>query len=205
MPTPSTLGYTPGRIIDTLRNVGKDPRPILVGIGVYLTARAQEAFVQQRRGNVRWKPRRVPNVAGIVADLRVGRDPPKRRLDPTPALVDTGRLKSELKSRVTGKNVVEIGTNLPHASKLQFGGKSTQPVPPSVKDALRRLLKKSPWREFDLELEWLLDPDVTTLTTDVPARPFVMWTRDDGKAVNKMVLAAFTGKPLKQLLIGKAA
>lgn len=205
MPTPSTLGYTPGRIIDTLRSVARDPKPVLNGIAVYLTARAQEAFVKQRRGNFKWRPRRVPNVAGIVADLRIGKNPPMRRLDPTPALSDTGRLKSELKGRVTGANVVEIGTSLPYASLHQYGGKSTQQVTTSVKDALRSLLKRSPWREFDLELEWLLDPDVTTLTTEVPARPFVVWTREDGRAIVKMVGAAFSGKSIKAALLGKAA
>jgi hypothetical protein len=46
----------------------KNPRGMMERIGAMLTSRAQRAFDEQKRGSVKWPPRSVPNIAGIVDD-----------------------------------------------------------------------------------------------------------------------------------------
>ncbi len=46
----------------------KDPRTLMTQIGAMLASRAQQAFVDQRRGKENWSERMVPNIAGIVDD-----------------------------------------------------------------------------------------------------------------------------------------
>mgnify|MGYP006908281628 CR=1 FL=1 len=67
-----------------------NPRPVLRAIGAMVDSDSQSSFRNQKLGPVAWPPRAVPNIAGIVGDLNVGRRPPSRRFQARPALIDTG-------------------------------------------------------------------------------------------------------------------
>lgn len=149
----SVSNFQRGAALDRLTEYVANPRPALVAIGALLKAKARASFREQQRGGIRWKPRNVPNIAGIIADLSEGRTPPMRRLDPRPALIDVGTLRDSIDFRVTSKNTVEVGTTLPYARVHNFGGETTQNVTQVVKDRLRELIKHDPWDQYVDRLE----------------------------------------------------
>jgi phage gpG-like protein len=116
-----------------------DPKALLTLVGAFFKARAQRAFVEQRRGRAKWQARRVPNVAGVLADLVAGRTPPQRRFEPRPALIDTSALRRSIAFRVLRRDTVEIGSALPYADLMQRGGTSLSPV--ITEDLQQRLWK----------------------------------------------------------------
>lgn len=168
------FNFEPGRILRVLEAYVANPRPALVGIGAYLLSRSQRSFREQSFGGSAWEPRGVPNVLGIVAFLREkGPVPPLRYLDPRPALVDTGMLKMSLAMRVTGRMEVQVGSTLPYASLMNFGGESSQTVTDIVRQRLNSLLGRKPWSDYDSALRPLLDPAFPVVKKKVPARTFV--------------------------------
>lgn len=178
---------------DRIRAVGKSidrTAPALNAIGALLVLQSQRSFRQQRKGGFRWRPRAVPNVAGIVSDLARGANPPSRRFTPRPALVDTGALRRSITFRVIG-NTVEAGSNLSYASLQQEGGTSTLPVTDRVKKGVAKLIKQKP--QLAEALGFLLSPKTTQLRVRVPARPFVLVTREDLAEINT-VLEDFYGE-----------
>jgi len=186
--------YEPGQVFRTLQAYVKDPRPALVGIGAYLLSRSQKAFREQRYGKKPWPSRAVPNMMGVVRYLREkGPIPPTRYLDPTPALVDTGQLKMSLAMRVTAKNQVQVGSVLPYASLMNFGGQSTQEVTPLVKSRLANLLSRQPWASYYSALSWITNPNVSQVSVKVPARPFVGMDDDAKKNIINIVSQAGLG------------
>lgn len=193
MPSPYS-SFEPGRVLSALREATADPKPALEAIGAVLESRAKTAFVEQKRGKEKWAPRVVPNIAGIVSDLRQGKTPPARRFEPRPAGIDSGRLLADISSRVTSTDTVEIGSRLPHASLIQYGGSSKQPWPQSGKDALRRLLKTEPFKTYEDRLWWLLGEEITEVETNVRARPFLGIDGDDRAAIFGIVKATFAGQ-----------
>lgn len=190
--------------VDRFRDRIANPRALLVQVGAFLLARAQKAFSDQRRGPYEWKARRVPNVAGIVADLREGRNPPTRRLDDRPALVDTGHLRRSLTFRAVGDKGAEVGTNVPYASLHNYGGESSQVVSAVVQERLLKLISREPWKTYAPQLYWLIDhgPDYyatrtrrpSILTTKVPARPFVTVTPADRRDIATLVGRVLRGE-----------
>jgi phage gpG-like protein len=145
-----------------------NPAPLLKAFGALLLKRSLDSFRAQGFFGFPWRPRRVPNVAGIVADLNAGRTPPKRRFEPRPALVDTGKLRQSLAVRVV-TDAVEVGTVLPYAALQQAGGKTTIQLKPEARGSLANLLRKRP--ELGKALGGLLRRPRRTVK--VPARPFV--------------------------------
>src|SRR3990167_7709962 len=66
-------------------------------VGALLLAEAQGAFrTGGWRGGAAWPPRRVPNVAGVVMDLKEGGAPKARLFSAGQTNVDTGRLRGNL-------------------------------------------------------------------------------------------------------------
>ncbi len=189
--------FNPGRALKALGAQIDNPAPVLKAIGEMLASRAQRAFQDQARGPAKWMPRAVPNRAGIVADLLAGRTPPLRRLDPTPAGIDTGRLQGAMSSQAVSMEdrvTVRVGTNLDYARLIRDGGTSVQPVTATVKEALAELLTREPWKSYGDSLGSLLRPEVSTLTTQIPARPYLTIDDTDRKDIFKMLLDAWTGK-----------
>lgn len=176
---------------DRVRAIGKSidqTAPALRAVGALLVLQAQRAFREQRKGGIRWRPRAVPNVAGIVADLARGANPPSRRFTPRPALVDTGSLRRSITFRVVG-NTVEAGSNLSYASLQQEGGTSTLPVTDRVRKGVTKLIRQKP--QLAEALGFLLNPKTTQLRVRVPARPFVLVTREDLREINATIQDVF--------------
>lgn len=95
---------------------------VLRRVGAIMLAKAQAAFVNQRRGNVEWPGRHVPNIFGIIADLAEGRKPPARRFEARKAGFDRGDLYRSLAFAVVSEDTVVIGSNRPNATKFADGG-----------------------------------------------------------------------------------
>ena len=104
-----------------------DPRDLLEALGQDAVDVSQEAFLDQGifdKHNT-WLPRPVPNLAGIFSDVNENRIPPERRLEPRPALRDTGGLINSISYQVLGDKV-RVGTSKDYAKVLQEGGTTFQ-------------------------------------------------------------------------------
>lgn len=147
-------------------------------IAVYLQSQYILAFQKQGR-KTKWKIRHVPNLPGIIRDLEKGGNIAKRRFDPRPALIDTGRLKNSGATRIVGEKIY-WGTNVPYAGIHQWGGQETieNPIPdklkdPKIKAALRKLERKGYKQEalmLSRRRKWVIK---------VPARPFLELIEED--------------------------
>jgi len=164
----------------------RDKTGLLNAAGALLVRTSQQSFVDQRLGDKVWPhryqyrdPEPFVNVAGVVADFRMGRTrPPNRRFERRPALSDTGRLRQSVSYRVFGGDSVEAGSAVPYAAKHQHGGKETQPIDVSTKERLWAWLKGQD-KPMKQRLGFLLNKNVTELETKVHKRPFVGVTDRD--------------------------
>lgn len=171
----------PGKTDPYAELIGRleNPEKILRQMGLLMESTAQEAFKFERLGDIEW-PHRYPNqadpfvnVAGLVSDLNRGAKIKARRFDRRPVLFDTGKLAESPKSRVVGKDRVEVGSPFERAAVHQFGLVSQQKVTPEAKKKLSRWLLTDQGRPFQKKLAFLLRPAVRTLDTQVVARPFL--------------------------------
>ena len=167
------------------------PDAPLKQVGAMLTARAQLSFKEQKLGEHQWAARKVPNVFGIVADFAAGKQPPARRFEARPALIDKGAtgLRGSITWRPLPPDAVEVGTVLPYAKTQQEGGdvqsaRITSDMQKRIGEWLRR--KGKDWRA---ELGWLCNKKFTgkTLKGKVPPRPFVGITPEDVQDVAEIV------------------
>lgn len=171
------------------RNI-ESPRQALQQIGMLMVAESQRAFREQKFGDVTWAPRRVPNVMGIIADFAAGKkQPPRRRFDARPALQDTGRLASSVAHRIVGREVVEVGSNLPYAGRMHHGGTTESArITDAVADLLADWLRDegAPYRKA---LGWILNRKFRgrTIKGRIRARPFVGITAQTIQDVHEVV------------------
>jgi phage gpG-like protein len=168
----------------------ENPRDALKQIGVLMVAESQGAFKQQKHGSKKWKGRAPVNVYGILADFAAGKNkPPKRRFDTRPALRDTGRLSASIAFKVYGRTSVAVGTNLPYAAVLNFGGKiESVPITAGLQTALGKWLKKQSDKLRD-RLGFLMNPDFEgeTLKGEVEPRRFIGITKQTIEDVREVV------------------
>ena len=213
-----SASYDVGSRIRGIAALLTKPETLLKQFGTLITLRAQKAFKDQRRGSFAWKERAVPNVPGILSDIRRGKNPPTRRFDPRPAAVDTGHLAGSIAFRVTGAKTVEIGTVVPYASVQQFGGEVDIPIDMDLKTKIRAFLKKQDRKAQNMArrafgpigprsidpakaasaqaatdrwqsiLGKFLNPKVTAITWNVNPRPFVLIDAKDFKDFRSIVL-----------------
>lgn len=149
--------------------------------GRLMTAQARRAFREQRLGSVDWSPRYpgspepFVNVAGAVADFNAGRSAPlARRFQRTPAGVDTGRLRGSL-SYEAGATQTVVGSTVPYASRIQFGGVSKQTLSADGRKNLAKFLRTKKGKVYRKRLGFLFSfPD---LETNVVPRPFLGMTQ----------------------------
>jgi phage gpG-like protein len=172
-----TVRITPTGLVELRRRI-EDAGPLLDRLGTIGVRAAQSAFVDQRFGAVRWSPRYATmdepflNIAGVVADLTAGRSTPKpNRRSRTPAGVDTGQLRMSVAHRVVDERSVQVGSTLPQASRIQFGGESRQKITRDVRHRLAVLLRKKKWKPYRERLGFLFATEEHR--TSVVARPFV--------------------------------
>lgn len=166
----------------------QDPQKALKQIGAMMVAESQAAFEAQRFGSESWKERGRVNTFGILSDFEAGRTPPSRRFERRPALRDTGRLASSIAFAVRSP-VVEVGTNLPYANVHQVGGETTSArITPDIRRKLWTWLKQQS-RDIRRQLGWLLNAKFRneSLTTSVPARPFVGITENTKRNVRRLI------------------
>lgn len=138
-----TEAFQEGGRLRILRGIFEDPRSILTAIGALVVKQSQRAFREQKMGKTAWKSRGEtgmnPNWPAIIADFASGRaSPPERRFQDSPVLMDTGMLKKSVTFRLAGRDVVEVGSNLPYAGVLHAGGESkTAALTKSVQDRIQ--------------------------------------------------------------------
>lgn len=128
-----------GSVLEATDNAIRQPRVLLNIIGAYGVAYAQRSFEDQRMGSIPWKPRAVPNIAGIVSDLNSGREPRANRFVDQPTLIDTNTLLNSLAHQVISDEVVEVGTTVPYGETHQLGGESEVP---ELTEGGRAILKR---------------------------------------------------------------
>ena len=139
------LDLSKSKFVKDMQKFLRNPRELLAMLGQDAVDMSIESIENQRFGTdgQPWQPRAVPNLAGIYSDINNGINPPKRRLDPTPALKDTGKLQQSFTWDVTTDTTVEWGTNRPNVEQLLNGG-------------IIRQLKKIPDATFDKEIDKFL-------------------------------------------------
>lgn len=135
----------------------RDPLRLMNRLGALALASSQEAFDSGEFGSYRW-PRRYPqqgegdnfvNIAGIVADFQQGIDPPQRRFQARPPLLDKGYLRRTLKDKSTSlrlldSHTIRIGTTVPYARHHQWGGQTEEFITDNVRNNLKNWLKGGP-------------------------------------------------------------
>ena len=181
--------FQKGAKLERIEKNLEDPRRALKQIGVLMVAESQRAFRDQKFGPDAWEPRGKVNTFGILADLASGGNPKARRFQRRPALRDTGRLSSSIASRVVGSRIVEVGTNLDYAAVHQEGGTVTsEKITPSMQRRLWKWLKPK-GKDLKAQLGWLLNRKYRgqSLTSEVPARPFVGITKATIASVREVV------------------
>lgn len=156
------------------------PEAALKQIGAMMTAESQQAFRDQKFGDKAWAPRSVPNVMGIIADFAAGKkNPPARRFESRPAMVDTASMRNSIAFRLVSQQVVEVGVNRPQANVLHAGGAiESKPIDERVRQGLMAWFKGQ-GKQWRSRLGWLLNPKFAgqTLKSKVPARPMVGVTK----------------------------
>lgn len=171
------------------KNLDK-PTRALKQVGVVMTSESQLAFRSQKFGRKAWDPRGKVNLFGIIADFHAGKKaPPARRFDQRPALKDTGRLAASITWALAGKDVVEVGTNLPYANVHQVGGRvESKPLTTTVRRAFWRWLKRQ-GPDLKKQLGWVLNRKFKgeTLKSEVPKRPFVGVTKKTRDHIREIV------------------
>ncbi len=171
-----------------MRKALENPEKALKQIGALMVAESQASFSRQQHGGKKWRERAPVNVFGILADLSAGKTPPARRFEQRPALRDTGRLASSIAFQVRSP-IVEVGSKLPYASIHQFGGQTTSaPITGEVRRKLWTWLQKQ-GKDIRRQLGWLLNSKFKgeTLSTTVPARPFVGITDQTRKTIRRVI------------------
>ncbi len=176
-----------GDRIRLIKEALADPRPPLIRIGAMLTTRSQDAFTDQGREE-EWPERITPNIPGILSDLERGATPPARRFQPRPAAIDTGRLRNSITWHLIENAAVEVGTNLPYASLIQFGGVVMIPITGPMKSRLSDLIADDP--EHYETLEHLLHKD--EWKQRVASRVFVTVTPTDEEDIIEVVRDWYT-------------
>lgn len=138
------LGRLRGALQDPATPV-KPVGPLLNQIGLLGVETSQQAFRDQKLGDIQWDPRypgqEEPkfNIAGALSDFKRGAKAPKpNRFQDRPAAVDEGLrggIWGSLSWRVDGSRVV-WGSSKPYAPLVQNGGVSTIHYDQSTKDRM---------------------------------------------------------------------
>ncbi len=187
-----TAEFDEGAKFERWQQALRNPSATLKAIGALMVSESQAAFRAQKFGKDKWAPRAVPNIYGIISDFHKGvANPPQRRFEATPALVDTGGLKGAggIVFKVAGKTVT-VGTSpaQQYAAVHQTGGPiESLPISAQVRELLGAFLKGSgkKWRD---QLGFLFSKkEGETLKGTVEARPFLGITKQTIEDVEEVV------------------
>lgn len=139
------------------RRLIENPTGLMKQLGALMVAQSGKAFDESRLGEYEW-PKRYPNmgdgehfvnIAGIVSDFAQGKEPPLRRFQSRPPLIDTGWLRRTMKDQSKSMHLisrfeVEVGTTDPRGAKHQWGGQDEQFVTDVVRENLAKFLMGGP-------------------------------------------------------------
>lgn len=134
-----------------------DPSDLMKQLGALMVSQSGKAFDESRLGEYIW-PRRYPNqgegdrfvnIAGIVSDFSQGKEPPLRRFQARPPLLDTGWLRRTAKDRskslrLLNTHEVEVGTTDPKAARHQWGGQSEEFITDTTRENAAAWLRGGP-------------------------------------------------------------
>jgi len=179
---------------DKIRRIRRNlerPQAALEQVGALMVSESQQAFRDQKIGDKQWEQRGKVNIFGILADFHAGKkEPPPRRFQRRPVLVDTGRLKASVTWKVVGSgDTVEVGSVLPYAPVHHHGGEiESAPITEQVRTLLAAYLKGK-GKDRRKQLGWLLNEKLagTRLKGKVPARPIVAVTKQTIEDVREAV------------------
>ncbi len=184
-----------GRPIEEVIADLENAQDILKIIAADAQAKADKAFLDQKRGKFNWPPRRVPNISGALADLASGQRIKSRRFDKAPALVDTGRLRASISAEPDsqGKTAIKFGSDVSYANIHQQGGASQQII---TDDMRNRVKGKDAYSNLGAGQKQEMRARLTALvgsqlvkTTNVPARPFFLFTDQDKEEIIELLEA----------------
>lgn len=177
--------------LDNIRQRVLNPDGLLAGIGVYMMGVTRQAFRQQGRpGGPQWVDREVPNAAGILSDLRAGRNPPARRWQGRPANIDTQSLARSISWTWKGKDSIEVGSWKPYASHAQSGGIQAFPIDDSLRQALRRYIRNQRGeRRIQLQRRFSKALRTGVLVIDRLPRPYLMVLPQDVVQMRRMAVS----------------
>lgn len=160
------------QLVIRVKKALEDPSALMKQLGGLLIAQSGKAFDQSRLGEWIW-PRRYPNqgegdrfvnIAGVVSDFSQGKEPPLRRFQARPPLLDTGYMRRTIKDkskslRILGTHTVEAGTTDPRAGAHQWGGQSEQFITDTVRDNAKTWLAGGPdWHRTKTKVKkWKMD------------------------------------------------
>ena len=187
-----------------LREELDDPKDVLKQIGILLVKQTQRAFTNQRSpGGKPWLERypgqKGPklNVAGALSDFNKGAtNLGSMRFKGRPALLNTGKLKSEWNSTIKSKYVVVVGTSkevAPYASKMQEGIASTQDITSTGKKAIAAFIKENKknkkGKAVSEQMGWMLNKYTkpTKLKTKPVARVFLEIVPETERGIKRKV------------------
>lgn len=171
--------FEPGAQVTRWKRALENPARALKQIGVHLLASSQAAFRLQAWDGEPWPERMVPNVPGILLDLKHGEDPQAHRFEERPANKDTGNLVRSLAMRV-GANFVEVGSRMQYAPRAHHGGAGlSETITEKMQERLYNWLRTDAGAPWYGDLGYLLNRDKRgeALLVTVRPRPFVGITR----------------------------
>lgn len=170
----------------------RNPLALTMQLGAFLEARSLQMFRTGQRGDVEWLERTVPNLPGVIEDLKKAPTPKAERFSDSPVLIDKGWLAQSIRARVSSPFEVIVGTVVPYARYHHLGLTRTIPIPRDLIPKIKKLPQKYPayheaWARLlkaseDGELEW-----------SVPARPLVFVTDEDRAQMSELVSDAVRG------------
>lgn len=180
------MARRPGGALDVLAARARDLRPALEAIGLHMVGVTQGAFRDQRRAGIEWRPRGVPNVVGILEDLRGGGSVKSRRWEPRPAGIDTGRLRSSIAYQV-GATSVTVGSQVTYASDVQLGGSKTVVIGRDLAARVRSWIGRLRGAQREKAQARFAKPlRDGALTINVPPRPFLVVTPEDRRKFQRI-------------------
>ena len=164
----------------------KDFRSVMQQIAIYLQSQYIKAFEDQGRGGL-WYRRKVPNVVGIISDLKSGGAIKARRFQERPVLIDTGRLRMSGGTRIVGDKIF-WGTNVPYAPIHQWGGNTVvdNPIPDMLEDKkIKKGLAELKRKGFE-RASWTIARK-KQFKLKIPARPFLEVLPEDIKIFKDII------------------
>ena len=162
--------FEPGAQVSRWQKALENPARALKQIGVHMLASSQAAFRLQAWDGKPWPSRQVPNIAGVLLDLKHGENPQGHRFEGRPALKDTGNLVRSLAMRV-GPTFVEVGSRMQYAPRAHHGGPGlSETITKEMQDRLWEWLQTD-GQLWKFDLGFLLNTKLRGDALEIKAKP----------------------------------